>query len=97
MKLSIHPLAELELTNGADWYTREATAELGQAFISEFERSVGLLREHPKLGAPFTDPLRRLPMRRFPYSIVYAVSDAAIRVVAIAHQRRKPEYWRGRN
>ena len=51
MKLSLTPAAEQDLVQGALFYTRAATARLGQAFISEFERSAGLLIEQPGLGA----------------------------------------------
>jgi hypothetical protein len=35
-------------------------------------------------------------MRRFPFSVVYHVVDDLIRIVAIAHAKRKPGYWRTR-
>lgn len=33
-------------------------------------------------------------MRRFPFSIVYYVVDDVVRVVAVAHAKLKPGYWR---
>lgn len=45
MKLSLAAEAEQELVEGALFYAREANAELGHAFISEFERSAALLLE----------------------------------------------------
>jgi hypothetical protein len=35
-------------------------------------------------------------MRRFPFSIVYSVGGDNLRVLAVAHQSRRPRYWRGR-
>jgi hypothetical protein len=32
----------------------------------------------------------------FPFSIIYWVTDDAIIVLAVAHHRRRPGYWRGR-
>jgi hypothetical protein len=51
VKVSLAPQAEQELTEGALFYAREANAELGQAFISEFERSTTQLVEQSRLGA----------------------------------------------
>jgi len=68
VKVSLAPQAEQELVEGALFYAREAGTELGHAFISEFERALGLLREHP----------------------------SEVRVLAVAHQRRKPGFWKGR-
>ncbi len=96
MKVSLAPEAEQELVEGALFYAREANASLGHAFISEFERSAALLAEQPRLGATWRGRVRRLPLRRFPYSIVYYVSAVGVRVLAIAHQSRKPGFWRGR-
>lgn len=67
---SVSPEAELELTDGAAYYAREADAELGFAFIVEFERALTLLSTQPKLGALWRNR-RRFPLRRFPYSIIY--------------------------
>jgi len=91
------PEAEQELIEGALFYAREANAELGFAFISEFERSAALLAEQPRLGAVWRGRVRRFPLRRFPYSIVYYLSQLDVRVLAVAHQSRKPGFWSGRS
>ena len=96
MIVSAHPLAEQELVDGAIYYSSQATPELARDFINEFERSINLVREHPKLGAVWRSKFRRLPIRRFPYSIIYYLSGDILRVTAPAHQRRTPGYWRGR-
>jgi plasmid stabilization system protein ParE len=93
---SVSPEAEQELTAGALFYAGEANAELGLAFIAEFERALDLLCAYPRLGAVWRGTTRRLPIRRFPYSIIYQVKPEEVRVIALAHQRRKPDYWRGR-
>ena len=96
MKVSIAPEAERELNEGARYYSRESNASLGFAFITEFERSIALLREHPLLGASWRGAIRRLPLRRFPCSIVYQLQKSEVRVLAVAHQRRKPGFGQGR-
>jgi plasmid stabilization system protein ParE len=96
MILSTHPLAADELVDGAVFYARQATVELAEDFIAEFEHSAALLQAHPKLGAVWHGRFRRLPLRRFPYSIVYCVFGDVLRVVALAHHKRRPGYWRGR-
>jgi hypothetical protein len=47
----VSPETDWELTREANYYAREGGAELGLAFIAEFERAVGLLCTHPDLGA----------------------------------------------
>ena len=96
MILSTHPLASDELVDGAVYYASEGMVALAEDFISEFERSVTLLTEHPRIGAVLRGKFRRLPLRRFPYSIVYVASENSLRILALAHQRRRPGYWRAR-
>ena len=96
MKISLNLQAELELVEGAAYYAREATPDIANAFISEFDRSAKLLAEFPKLGASWRGRFRRLPLRRFPYSIVYLLRDSEVRILAVAHHRRRPGFWEGR-
>ena len=96
MKVSTHPLAADELVDAAVHYAREGSIALGSDLITEFERCVALLQAHPGLGAVWGGRFRRLPIRRFPYSVVYLWSGDALRIIAIAHQRRRPGYWQDR-
>jgi plasmid stabilization system protein ParE len=96
VKVSLNVQAELELVEGAAYYAREANSEIANAFVSEFDRSAKLLSEFPKLGATWRGRVRRLPLRRFPYSVVYYLSESEVRVLAVAHQRRRPGFWKGR-
>lgn len=88
--------AERELIDGARFYAQEASAELGLAFIAEFEHSLSVLCSYPRLGPVWRGGTRRFPLRRFPYSIIYQLKPNEIRVIALAHQSRRPGYWRGR-
>jgi plasmid stabilization system protein ParE len=96
MTPSVSPEADRELTDGAIYYAREGGRELGLAFIAEFERTLDLLCEHPAIGAKWKHSRRRFPLQRFSYSIVYYVHGDELRVIAIAHHRRRPGYWNAR-
>lgn len=93
---SLSPEADRELSDGAVYYSQEGSVELGLAFVDEFERALDLLCTHPKLGAPWRSGRRRFPLRRFPYSIIYYIKGDELRVIALAHHRRRPDYWAGR-
>jgi toxin ParE1/3/4 len=73
-----------------------ATSGLGAGFLDEVGRVINILREHPDLGQPVGQGFRRALLHRFPFSLIYAVEERAILIVAIAHQRRRPDYWRNR-
>jgi hypothetical protein len=37
-----------------------------------------------------------LPLRRFPFGLVYRVDGSRLRIVALAHRRQRPRYWASR-
>jgi plasmid stabilization system protein ParE len=89
------PPAEDEMIEASRFYQREA-AGLGFEFLDDVERVVDALREYPKFGRSIGRGLRRALLRRFPFSLIYADEPDEILIVAVAHQRRRPGYWRRR-
>jgi plasmid stabilization system protein ParE len=93
VKLVVTPPALAELHDAAAFYTLKANVELGLAFVAEFERTANLVLDNPLLGAVFRSTRRRYILRRFPYSIIYQVTAEELRILAVAHHRRRPSYW----
>lgn len=93
MKLVVAPLALAELHDAAAFYALKANVELGLAFVAEFERTANVVVANPLLGAVFRGDRRRYLLRRFPYSIIYQVTAEELRILAVAHHRRRPGYW----
>ena len=54
-----------------------------------------MLMRQPALGTPVVGETRKLRLGKFPYSVVYRVHGEVITVIAVAHQRREPQYWVG--
>ena len=96
MKYSLHPEAESDLREAATFYRDNAGNVFAQSFLSEVERSMQLLLQHPSLGAAWRCGKRRHVMKHFPYSLIYSVHEEEIRIFAVAHQSRHPTYWRQR-
>src|SRR3954467_74415 len=97
MNYSLHPEAEADLREAAEFYRDRAGPSLSQSLLAEFERSVNPLLQHPGLGSSWRQRgRRRYLMKRFPYSLIYTISGEEIRILALAHQNRRPGYWRGR-
>lgn len=93
-----HPDARAELLDAATYYEEQADG-LGGQFIDEAQRVLDLVAASPGLGSPVAGHggLRRWPLRRFPYYVIYRASDDALGVLAVAHERRRPRYWSGRS
>jgi plasmid stabilization system protein ParE len=96
MRYWLHPEAQMDLRDAAEFYRTRADSSLSQSLLAEFERSVDVLLQHPGLGALWRNERRRLIMKRFPYSVIYTVVGEQIRILAVAHNSRHPDYWRGR-
>ncbi len=95
MRYEFHPEAEQEFVESAAYYERNVTG-LGERFGSEVQRAIERLLEYPELGSPIDATLRRLVLTRFPYFLIYSFTTDLLRVVAVAHARRRPGYWRSR-
>ena len=96
MKYLLHPDAAQDIDDAAVYYQKQAGNPLSQALFVEFERAVGQLLCYPLLGAKWRYGARRFVMGRFPYSIVYLISNDELHIIAFAHQSRSPAYWRNR-
>lgn len=99
-RVRTEPEASAELEDAAIWYNAHR-AGLGVEFVLAVDEALTLLDQWPELGQPvaaLTNDIaaRRIPVQRFPYDIVYMEWDDVIRVLAIAHHRRRPGYWLSR-
>lgn len=87
--------AQAELDEAVAWYADQALG-LGDAFLLETLKAIKLIEQFPRAWHPLTPQIRRCRLRRFPYSVVYAQDGDDLLILAIAHQHRKPSYWRSR-
>jgi plasmid stabilization system protein ParE len=90
----VHAEARAELTEARDWYDEHDG--MGLPFLDAIEREFKLLLEYPLIGKPLVRGARRRSVSGWPYSIVYQPMLGGIYVIAIAHHRRRPGYWRKR-
>ena len=95
MRIILHPAAENEISEAAWFYERQAQG-LGEDFLEDFEKTLAHLSAHPEAGAPMGETIRRVLLRRFPFSILYRPLEDELRILAVMHHRRRPGYWKGR-
>lgn len=92
--------ADAEYREAGRWYDAKS-AGLGVEFFSEIDAAVRRILEFPHAGAPVPRvprdlQIRRLAVKRFPYHVVYLEPTDVLWILAIAHDRRKPGYWKQR-
>ncbi len=95
MTVSFHPAARVELLEARLWYD-ERSPMSAIAFVQEVDGAVSRIAETPMRFPLAEHGARRVVLSKFPYSVFYRVGTKEIVVVAVAHQKRRPGYWRGR-
>ncbi len=96
MKLVFHRLAERELTD-AFWYYEDRSDGLGARFLNQAQRAARYLLRFPR-SAPVARRIgdvtvRKRVLDRFPYDLFYTFDDDVLSILAVAHQKRRPDYW----
>jgi toxin ParE1/3/4 len=99
-RLRLHEAAAEEAIEAAAWYEQERPG-LGQEFAGALDAVLdlleeGIVRPAKMPGAAGVRGAKRLILRRFPYDVVVQELSDEVLVVAVAHQSRRPGYWRGR-
>lgn len=92
--------AEEELDIAAVWFDEQRPG-LGSEFLEAIDEVLSMIAEWPRTGSIIEDipadlELRRAPVSRFRFHVGYLVLDDRLRVLAIAHDHRKPGYWHPR-
>jgi toxin ParE1/3/4 len=95
VKVEFHPAASEEFIATVEYY-EAALPGLGRRFLVEVQTRTELIRVHRESGVPGPEAIRRMMVPGFPYHIVYRLREDLLQVLAMAHQRRRPGYWRER-
>lgn len=97
MRVAYVAEAEKEMAAAAEYLARAASSvETGHRFLADIAAAEELILQFPHASPPLGAGLRRCLLSRFPYQIVYRVEGDTIRVYAVAHNKRRPGYWRRR-
>ena len=94
-EIRFHPEAQDEYQVALAWY-QARSPQAAARFEAEAEHVLELIASNPEMFPKYDEDHRFVMLRRFPYSIVYQVAAGHIQVVAVAHSRRAPGYWKGR-
>jgi toxin ParE1/3/4 len=94
-ELRVHPEARREFNDAIDYYERESPG-LGLIFTNEVDAGFARIRQYPDAAPCVAEHVHRLVLAKFPYSLVYEAREDRLLVLAVAHHRKRPYYWRGR-
>lgn len=101
MRVRLSAEAEADLAQALRWYLKAESRALGARFLQSVDAALGRLSSGIALGSPVPGVaehlrVRRLRLQDFPYFIILREQGDELLVVAFAHERRSPSYWRKR-
>jgi toxin ParE1/3/4 len=95
VRLEFHPDAAEEFSAAAEYY-ETAISGLGFRFLGAVREVSERVLAHPEIGMGRGNDTRRVLVPGFPYDLVYRVTGELVQILALAHQRRRPGYWKDR-
>jgi plasmid stabilization system protein ParE len=95
MKIRFLTIAEIEVDEAVSWYQKQ-TEDQDLNFLDELVRALRVIAAYPLIAAEIEPDIRIFFLNRFPYSLIYGIEGDGIVVIALAHQKREPEYWADR-
>lgn len=89
--------AQLDLDEIFVWYEDQKEG-LGFNFMNRFETIINKLSTNPYYASFLLVDARGISLKKFPYEVIYRVNEEKhqIRIIAIIHQHRDPEWFRMR-
>lgn len=93
--VQVLPEAEQEFREAFLWYF-ERSPIAADAFRALLFQAIDSLAEDADIWPVDADGLRYRVLSRFPYTLWYDLSGTTVSVLAVAHQHRRPGYWKAR-
>lgn len=84
--------ANLEMAEAALWYDRREPG-LGDRLLRAINATQSKIQQEPQRGVPHRRQTRKWRVPRFPYLIIYREEIDRILIIAIAHDKRREDYW----
>jgi toxin ParE1/3/4 len=95
MRHEFHPEALLEFEEAVQFY-KDRGRTLGQRFAREIRTTITKIVATPDRWRVVEQDVRLCRARVFPYAVLYTIEADYVLIVAIAHGKRRPRYWRHR-
>ena len=95
MRHEFHPEALLEFEEAVQFY-KDRGRILGQRFAGEIRSAIAKIVATTDRWRVVEQDVRICRARVFPYAVLYTIESDYILIVALAHGKRRPSYWRHR-
>jgi toxin ParE1/3/4 len=94
-RLEVLSVALEEVLAATRWYL-ERDERVAHAYEAEISGAFELIERAPETWPSHHHDTHRVLLRRFPYEVIYKIYPDVVLIIAVAHCKRKPGYWRHR-
>ena len=94
-QVEYHPESKAEIQKAVNWYDDKVEG-LGLEFLFEVRYAESKIIQASEMWPVYEGDTRRYLLKRFPFGVIYLTSEEKIQIVAVAHCKRKPGYWKKR-
>lgn len=96
MRIVFRPEAQADSIEAYDWYESRAPG-LGFEFVKALDVALAAATRNAEAFAEIEGKLRRVILRKFPYSLIFRAEADRLVVFAVFHHRRQPLSWQRRS
>ena len=93
--VEFHLGAALEYDSTFEWYLERSEIAAAR-FIVEIELALIAIGKNPQRWPLGRRGTRKFILPNFPFSLIYRELPSKIQMVAVAHGKRHPDYWKDR-
>ena len=95
MRTDFHPGAAEDLETSTDWYA-ERSPSAARSFLVAVDLAITSIANDPARFLRVDERHQACSVVKFPFQIVYRHEKDRVVIIAIAHAKRRPGYWRDR-
>ena len=93
--VEFHPGAQTDYDESFDWYAARSR-QAAMLFATAVDESLGRIQRDPSLFHALDSQHRECLLKRCPFRIIFRIMGDRVIVIAVAHAKRRPGYWRNR-
>jgi len=91
----LHPEALEDIQEADQWYS-ERSPSTADDFVASVYAGIYDICGAPQRWPKHSHNARRYLLARFPFSVIYLDKPDMVKIIAVAHHKRRPAYWKRR-
>ena len=93
--LVVRAEAEQEIVAATEWYESRGRG-LAAEFLRAIDAAIASIQRTPLQYPEVRSGMHRCLLRRFPYSLIFSVSESEVVILSCSHWRQSPRHWQRR-